>query len=70
MNHERPLILEEAHVGIAGGHYSGKPTTQKILTMGLWWPTLHKDAKEFCKSCDVCQRIGRPSRRDEMLLNP
>ena len=24
--HERSLILEEAHVGIAGGHYSGNPT--------------------------------------------
>ena len=43
---------------------------QKILTAGLWWPTLHKDAKEFCKRCDVCQRIRRPSRRDEMPLNP
>ena len=68
--HERSLILEEAHAGIAGGHYSGNPTAQKVLTVGLWWPTLHKDAKEFCRSCDVCQRTGRPSRRDEMPLNP
>ena len=25
--HERSIILEEAHAGIAGGHYSGNPTT-------------------------------------------
>ena len=47
LEHERQQILSEAHAGIAGGHYAGKPTAQKILTAGLWWPTLHKDVKEF-----------------------
>ena len=70
LEHERQQILAEAHAGIVGGHYAGNPTAQKILTTRLWWPTLHKDAKEFCKRCDVCQRTGRPSRRDEMPLNP
>ena len=70
LEYERQQILAEAHAGIAGGHYAGKPTAQKILTEGLWWPILHKDAKEFCKRCDACQRTGRPSRRDEMPLNP
>jgi ABC-type antimicrobial peptide transport system ATPase subunit len=70
MEAEIPLILEEAHEGIAGGHYVGKETTQKILRAGLWWPTLHKDAKEYCRACDVCQRVGKPSRRDEMCLAP
>jgi transposase InsO family protein len=70
MEAERPLILAEAHEGIAGGHYAGKETTQKVLRAGLWWPTLHKDAKEYYKACDVCQRVGKPSRRDEMPLAP
>jgi hypothetical protein len=30
-----PLILAEAHEGIAGGHYAGKATVQKILRAGL-----------------------------------
>jgi hypothetical protein len=64
------MILSEAHEGVAGGHYIGKATTHNILCAGLWWPTLHKDAKEFCKTCDVFQRIGKPSRRDEMSLVP
>jgi hypothetical protein len=70
LEHERRRILEEAHVGVAGGHYARRPTTQKVLTTRLWWPTIHKDAKEFCKNYDVSQRIGKPSQRDEMPLNP
>jgi hypothetical protein len=70
MEAERPLILEEAHEGIAGGHYAGKETAQKVLRPSLWWPTLHRDAKNYYRACDVCQRVGKPSRRDEMPLAP
>jgi hypothetical protein len=70
MEAERPLILEEAHEGIIEGHYVGKETMQKVLRAGLWWPTLHKDAKEYYRAYDVCQRVGKPSRRDEMPLAP
>jgi hypothetical protein len=70
MEAERPLILREAHEGITGGHYAGKEMTQNVLRVVMWWPTLHKDAKEYYKSCDVCQRVGKPSRRDEMPLVP
>jgi hypothetical protein len=68
--HERPMILEEAHDGIVGGHYVGRSSAQNILCSGLWWPTLHIDVKEYCQSCDVCQRVGNLYRRDEMPLNP
>jgi len=70
LDHEKTSVLEEAHGGLSGGHYTWKATTQKILKVGLWWPTLHKDAKEYCQTCDVCHRIGKPSRRDEMPLVP
>jgi len=70
LDHEKIVVLDEAHGGLSGGHYAGKATTQKILREGLWWPTLHKDAKEYYQACDVFQRIGKPSRRDEMPLAP
>jgi hypothetical protein len=70
MESKRPLILVEAHEGIIGGHYAGKEKMQKVLRAGLWWPTLHKDAKEYYRACDVCQRVGNSSRRDEMPLEP
>jgi hypothetical protein len=70
LDHERPRILAEAHAGIAGGNYEGKSTAQKVLCTGLWWPTIHGDSKEYCQQCDVCQRVGKPNRRDEMPLRP
>ena len=54
MEAELPMILTKAHEGITGGHYTGKATVQKVLRAGLWWPTLHKDANEYTKACDVC----------------
>jgi hypothetical protein len=70
LEHENPRIFAEAHEGIAGGHYARKYTMHKVLCVGLWWPTIHRDAKEYCQICDVCQRVGKPNRRDEMPLRP
>ena len=68
LEHEQPQILVEAHEGIAGGHYAGKDTMKKVLCAILWWPIVHRDAKEYCQKCDVCQRVGKPNIRDEMPL--
>jgi hypothetical protein len=50
MDSKRPLILVEAHEGITGGHYGGKETAQKVLRAGLWWNTLHRDAKDYYRA--------------------
>ena len=31
---------------------------------------MHKDAKEYYQTYDVCQRVGKPSKQDEMPLMP
>jgi transposase InsO family protein len=48
----------------------GKKLRRRFLRAGLWWPTLHRDAKDYYRACDVCQRVGKPSRRDEIPLAP
>jgi len=58
-NYERQSILTEAHGGFVVGHYARRETTQKILCIGLWWPNVHKDSKEYCRACDVTQRIRK-----------
>jgi len=70
LEHERSMILAEAHEGLVLGHYGGKETIRKILRAGMWWPTFHIDAKEYCKTCDISQRMGKPNRRDQMTLMP
>jgi hypothetical protein len=54
MEADHPLILAKSHEVITGGHYTGKAIAQKVLLTGLWWPTLHKDAKEYIRAYDVC----------------
>jgi hypothetical protein len=70
IEHKRPRVLRKSHEGIAEGHYAGKATAQQLLCTGLWWLTIHKDSKEYFQRCDVCQRVGKPNRRDEMPLRP
>ena len=45
-----------------------RQTAQKILQLGLYWPTLFKDYFEWIKHYDNCQRMGNISRRNEMPL--
>jgi hypothetical protein len=70
LKHERPRILAKAHEGIVGEHYAGKDTTQKVLHARLWWTTIYRDEQDYCQRCDVCQRVGRPNKQDEMPLRP
>jgi hypothetical protein len=68
LEHKRPIILSESHEGIVGVHYARKEKAQNIFHIGIWWLTLHKDAKEFYQNCDVCERVRNPSKRYEMSL--
>ena len=63
-------IITFCHSHACGGHFGAKKTAHKILQCGFYWPSLFKDAHEFCKTCTRCQSTGNISRRDMMPLNP
>ena len=44
-------LLQELYDGLAGGHFEGDTTSQKILHAGYYWPTLFKDAHEYVRKC-------------------
>ena len=54
----RAKLLEIAHSIPAAGHL-GVAKTKARLQRHFYWPTISSDIKEFCKTCDVCQRLGK-----------
>ncbi|XP_062075041.1 uncharacterized protein LOC133779055 [Humulus lupulus] len=61
-------ILTHCHSLHCDDHFGGTRTSAKVLQSGFYWPTLFKDANDFVKSCDCCQRTGNISRRDQMPM--
>ena len=66
---EQKAVLQEAHQGIAGGHFSKEIIGRKILQAELWWPTVLKEAHNYAKQCLWCQKEGRPDNKHRMPLN-
>nr|GEW20301.1 reverse transcriptase domain-containing protein, chloroplastic [Tanacetum cinerariifolium] len=56
-------------VSTRGGHHSPNYTAKKVFDSGFYWPTIYRDAHDLVKNCDVCQRQGKISQRDEMPQN-
>ena len=67
---EIPEILKSCHDEPYGGHFIDKRTTYNVFLLGYYWPSLFKDAKEYVKRCDSCQRMGKHVPSDEMPLQP
>eukprot|EP00253_Pinus_taeda_P009214 PITA_09214 len=63
-------ILLNYHDGPCGCHFVAKRTAFKILQASYYWPTLHQDVRKYISRCDRCERMGKPTLRDEMLLQP
>jgi len=63
-------ILLTCHDGPCGGHFVAKRTSFKVLQVGYYCPTLHRDVKRYTSQCDQCKRMGKPTPMDEMPLQP
>nr|GEV42612.1 reverse transcriptase domain-containing protein [Tanacetum cinerariifolium] len=62
-------IIKACHEGPSGGHHGANLTTKKVFDAGFFWPSIYRDAYEMIKTCDICQRQGNISQRDEMPQN-
>ena len=69
-NSEFNSILAFCHSYACGGHFGTQRTALKVLESGFYWPTLFKDARMFCLTCDRCQRTGSIGARDQMPQSP
>ena len=64
------LIIKELHKGICGSHTGGRSLSYRAITQGYWWPNMQKEAHEYVKKCDQCQRFAPNIHQPGGTLNP
>lgn len=47
------VILRDFYEEPCGGHFAVTRNTKKVLSIGYYWPKLHRDAKEYVRHCDA-----------------
>ncbi|GJX72272.1 reverse transcriptase domain-containing protein [Tanacetum coccineum] len=62
-------ILAHCHSRPTGGHHSASVTVKKVYESGFYWPSVFKDANEYIRRCDACQRSENISSSNEMPQN-
>ena len=55
-------VLSIAHDTPMAGHMGVNKTYNRVLSH-FFWPKLRRDVSEFCKSCHVCQMVGKPNQQ-------
>ena len=68
-NNETHNVIEFCHSEACGGHFFVRKTVAKILQCGFYWPTMFKDTYNFCKRYIECQKLGRITHRNMMLMS-
>ena len=58
----RQEIIELAHDTPLAGHLGVRKSCQKVL-QHLYWPRLKSDAAQYCRSCHICQVVGKPNQK-------
>src|ERR1051325_2100811 len=59
------LILFNLHKDQIGAHL-GIDVTYEKLKERYYWPKMYESVIQYIKSCDNCQRRGKPNRREEL----
>jgi len=62
--------LTDCHSGACGSHLFGLATTQNILRVEYYWPTIFKDCMKAVKKCHQCQVFTRKMRTHPTPLYP
>ena len=63
-------LLIELHEGICGSHSRGRSLSHQAMTQGSWWPNMKREAAEYVKKCDQCQKHNLNIHHSSGNLNP
>uniref|UniRef100_A0A2N9EZ43 Uncharacterized protein n=1 Tax=Fagus sylvatica TaxID=28930 RepID=A0A2N9EZ43_FAGSY len=56
--------------GVCGGHTGGRSLAHRAIGQGYWWPYMQKDAAQYVKKCDKCQRFAPSIHQPAASFNP
>lgn len=56
---EAKQVLTEVHEGACGDHTRGQIPAKKILRYGYFWSTFNRDAADYTRKCDKCERFAK-----------
>ncbi len=66
----RSTVMSLAHSIPLAGHLGKKKTTDRVL-QHFYWPTIHRDIAEYCRTCESCQKCsGRKGVRAPLIPLP
>jgi hypothetical protein len=60
---ESTKVLREIHEGLCENHSAGRSLALKALRQGYFWPTIQRDAYDWARKCDKCQRFSNVPRQ-------
>ena len=63
-------LLEELHEGICGSYTGGRSLAHRAITQDYWWPNMQREAQEYVRKCDQCQRFASSIHQPGGILNP
>ena len=58
----RETVLSLAHDTPMAGHMGVGKTHRRVLQY-FYWPGISRDIKQYCRSCQVCQSVGKPNQK-------
>jgi hypothetical protein len=62
---EVEIVIYNMHTDPLAGHFGKTKTIQRTLAR-YYWPSLGKDITEYIRTCDTCQRRGKPTRTESL----
>ena len=63
-------VLSDLYEGKPTGHPGGRRLWQMVVHQGYYQPTIQRDAQDFAKKCQECQRQGDETHTNHQSLHP
>ncbi|XP_019253950.1 PREDICTED: uncharacterized protein LOC109232649 [Nicotiana attenuata] len=56
--HQTRQVLEEVHEGHCGAHIGNRALVRCLIRAGYYWPTMKKEAADYVRRCEQCQKYA------------